>query len=210
MKFFSSIKFRLIVLIGSLLILTISGFGYIAWQRQESARLAQVERELQERMNVLISSYRPLPNQRIGDVRQPLFTERGSALFENEGGEPFYYAVYSRGERLQGASENIPEISSVDFKGKDKVTVLNKGKAELHHLAPSGRRFIVGRDIANEEDASQDDALFLALIGLLFPLIGLSFSWWISLPVSYPVKVLCKTANLIPTGEPSLPTTVGI
>ncbi|AWI08074.1 sensor histidine kinase [Ereboglobus luteus] len=201
MKRRHSIRVRLLGYIGLLLLLVLAGFGYVAWQRDGAARIAAVDRELEQRLNLLIVGYRPDAGQRPRETSEPRLSPRALELLANEGGEPFYYRVWHGNGRMQGRSGDAHEISRPAQTAHGKLLRMRSEFRELVHFTPTGRCFLVGRGTRDERAAMRADALSLAAIGAGVLLLGLALAWWIASRVTRPLAQVSRTAKQIATGD---------
>ena len=202
MKYFRSIRVRLLGLIGLLLLVVLGSFGLMAWRRESIARIAAVDRELDERLNLLVSGYRPTAGQRPSDISEPRLSPRARGLFANEGGEPFHYWVWLRDGRVQGHSDKAPHTPQPAPSTKEKTSRTRGDFREMFHFAPAtGRCFLVGRDIHRERAAARADAASLAVIGGGILLLGLALAWWIASRVTRPLAEVSRAARQIAAGD---------
>ncbi|RBP35638.1 heavy metal sensor kinase [Roseimicrobium gellanilyticum] len=201
MKRLSSIRVRLVGLIGLLLFVVLGGFGYMAWHRESVARIAAVDRALEERFNILISGFRPEAGQRVDEVSEPRLSPRARELFANGSGEDFYYVVWRKDGSIQARSQNAPEIS-LPAQTSNPKEIRERGVfRELVHFTPTGRCFVVGRNLHKDLDAMQADAGSLAVAGTAILLIGLALAWWIASSVTGPLQEVSRTAKQIAAGD---------
>ncbi|WP_437194461.1 sensor histidine kinase [Planctomicrobium sp. SH527] len=201
MKQLRSIRVRLLGLIGLLLLITLSGFGYVAWHRESAARIAAVDRDLQERLNLLISAYRPGRGQRLEEVSEPRFSTRARDLFANEGSEAFYYWVWLSDGRVQGHAEHAPQVEFPVRTPEAKTLRMRGTFRELVHFTPTGRCFLVGRSIHLDRAAMHTDATSLMTFGLGILLVGLALAWWIASRMTRPLVEVSQTARKIAAGD---------
>ena len=59
MRFFHSVRWRLQLWHGLLLVLALAGFGFTAWELQRENQLSRVDRELEQRMGIIEGAMRP-------------------------------------------------------------------------------------------------------------------------------------------------------
>lgn len=196
-----SIRVRLLGLIGLLLLLVLGGFGYVAWHRESAARMAAVDRELQERLNLLITGFRPAEGQRLDAVSQPRLSPRGRELFENEGGKPFYYQVWLGDGRVQARSPQMPEIALPAPTDEANALRTRDHFREIIHFTPTSRCFLIGRSIEDELASMRADAISLAAFGGGALLAGLALAWWIAARVTRPLVQVSQAARQIAAGD---------
>ena len=201
MKKMRSLRVRLLGLIGLLLLAVLVGFGYVAWRRESTARMAGVDRELEERLNLLVSGYRPAAGERLQDITEPRLSSRARELFANEGGAPFYYRAWLRDGRPQSRSEHAPEMEPPPRGAEAKTRRTRDEFREVIAFTPTGRCFVVGRSIRRDRAAMRADALSLAAIGAGVLLAGLGLAWWIASRVTRPLAAVSRTASQIAGGD---------
>src|SRR5882672_7783923 len=72
MKLFThSIRWRLLLWLGFLLVCVLTGFGFTVYQLQRVNQLNQIDEELERRIEALVTSLRPSPPPRSGGGRSP-------------------------------------------------------------------------------------------------------------------------------------------
>lgn len=196
-----SIRVRLLALIGLLLLVVLGGFGYVAWRRESAARIAAIDRDLEQRLNLLITGYRPGAGQRLDEVSEPRLSARARELLANEGGEPFYYWVWLRDGRVQSRSENAPDMALPARTAGAKASRTRGEFREVIHFTPTGRCFVVGRNIHRDRAEMRADALSLAAIGAGVLLLGLALAWWIASRVTRPLAEVSRAAEHIAAGD---------
>lgn len=201
MSRFRSLRVRLLALIGLLLLVALASFGYLAWQRESAARIAAIDRELEERLNLLIGGFRPAVGQRMEEVREPRLSARARELFANEGGDPFYFVVWLDENHIQGRSADAPEITRPDPNGEPKWFRMRGELRELIHFTPTERCFLVGRSIARDRAAMRRDAVSIGALGGGVLLIGLAIAWMIASRVTRPLVEISRTARQIAAGD---------
>ena len=201
MRRLRSIRFRLLGLIGLLLLVVLGGFGYVAWHRENAARTASVDRELEKRLNPLISAYRPDTRQRPSEGNEPRLSPRAQELFANEGGEPFYYYVWLGNGRVQVRSDDAPEMPPPARTANAKTLRMRGEFREMLHFTPTGRCFLVGCSFNRERAMARADAASLAAYGAGILLAALALAWWIASRVTRPLAEVSRTARQIATGD---------
>ncbi|MGC4002282.1 MAG: HAMP domain-containing sensor histidine kinase [Pirellulales bacterium] len=200
MKSLRSIRVRLLVLIGLLLFVALAGFGYVAWRRETAARFAAIDRALEERLNLLITGFRPNPGQRLESVTEPRLSPRARELFANDGGEPFYYGVWLSDGQVQARSDAAPDMY-VPARTETQFVRTRENFRELIHFTPTGRCFLVGRSMHYVHAEARADAFALAAIGTGILTAGLGLAWWIASRVTRPLLEISRTAEQIAAGE---------
>ena len=201
MRTMRSLRVRLCGLIGLLLLAVLVGFGSVAWRRESAARMASIDRELEERLNLLVGAFRPAPGERLQNIAEPRLSSRARELFANEGGEPFYYRVWLSDGRLQSHSEQAPDMERPAKTTQAKTRRLRGEAREVIAFTPTGRCLVVGRSIARDRAAMRADALSLAAVGAGVLLLGLALAWWIASRVTRPLEEVGRAARQIAGGD---------
>lgn len=201
MRRLHSIRVRLLGLIGLLLLVVLGVFGFMAWRRESAARIAAIDRELEEGLNLLIGGYRSAAGQRLSETGEPRISPRARELFASEGREPLYYWVWLGDGRVQGRSGHAPPVPPPAQTAKGKTLRTRGDFRELIHFTPAGRCFLVGRGIHRERAAMRADAASLAAIGAGVLLLGLALAWWIASRVTRPLAEVSRTARQIAAGD---------
>ena len=94
MKFFHSIRWRLQLWYGILLVTVLGGFGVTAYQLETIRQIRRIDEELQRRLPILVESQRPVRGNR--ELREFSLAPRDASLFERPGDEAVYYVVWLR------------------------------------------------------------------------------------------------------------------
>ncbi|HEY5234238.1 MAG TPA: ATP-binding protein [Verrucomicrobiae bacterium] len=123
MKIFNSIKWRLQIWYGLILVVVLAGFGFTAYQLERNRQFRRIDDELQRRVEFIAKGmHRPPPQRGSNDGEHPFdqppperFSDNGSseqnqkalrdfldspqaqALFDNNNPNQFSYAIYPRG-----------------------------------------------------------------------------------------------------------------
>lgn len=196
-----SIRARLLCLIGLLLLVALGGFGYVAWRWERAARIAAVDRELNERLNLLVGGYGRGPRPGLQDAGEPRLSPRARELFANEGGEPFYYWAWLSDGRVQWRSEGAPEVALPARTAEPRSLRTRGDFREAVLFTPTGRCLVVGRSTRPERAAMRADAASLAAAGGGILLLGLALSWGIASRVTRPLAEVSRTAKQIAAGD---------
>jgi heavy metal sensor kinase len=151
MKFLKSIKWRLQLWYGLILVVVLAGLGFSAYQLERDKVFRHVDNELQRRMNVLVQTVRRTARQgqpqrppfrsRVGSLppgamREPFpedglqlapenfrLQPRDEFLFDAASTNGFYYVIGGIGDKKLARSSNAPfeELSSYPAPNPDKV-----------------------------------------------------------------------------------------
>ena len=147
MKIFKSIKWRLQIWYGLILVVVLAGFGFTAYQLERGRMVGRTDDELHRRFAILASALRPLPrgpegNRQSFDRPPPgEFPDEGppgqdphpprefhlppeaAGLFNTNDLNNFYFIIEGRGGEELARSDNVPE-SEVKFQHRFNVNSL--------------------------------------------------------------------------------------
>jgi signal transduction histidine kinase len=226
MKFFHSIRWRLQLWHGLLLMFVLAGFGFTAWRLQRATYFQRVDQELEQRISVLAGAMRrgggapdrPPPGRRppdqpprpdrpgFGNPPPPPLEERLSSrdlsLFEGTPGNAYYFVIWQRngreGSRSALAPPNVPRPERAAQARDSRV---RGSLRERIHFLPPGECLLVGRDIRDELAAIGRVPWLLAGAGLLVLALGLTGGWWVSTRALRPIGDISATAVRISSGD---------
>ena len=222
MKCFRSIRWRLQLWHGLLLVTVLAGFGITAWQLQRANQLSRVDHDLEQRMGIIAGMMRPnnnvppdRPRQRglppaerpPSDTPPPgapnlRLSARELSLFEGVPGQEFYYMVWLRGGQQGIVSTLAPSNAARPERMPGPPAFRSRGTLrECYHFAPSGECVLVGRDIRGELADIRRIAWLLVGVGGAVFLFGLIGGWWVSASALRPIKEISATAEKIAAGD---------
>ena len=123
MKFPQSIRWRLQLWYGVLLVVLLGGFGITAYLLENSRQIRSIDEELQQRLPVLVESQRPVEDD--PELREFGLNRENAALFDLQGDGAFYYVVWLlHGEspiyRSSTAPRNVPKPKSGDLPNRSR------------------------------------------------------------------------------------------
>jgi two-component system, OmpR family, sensor kinase len=218
MKLFHSIRWRLQLWHGLLLVIVLAGFGLTAHQLQRSHLLRQVDQELQIRVSVLAGALRQqagprrpppdaaggrtpdeLPSPRGGGLR---LSPRDQRLFEPTGTNDFYFIVWFRDGSVLSTSASPPAGVLRPALPREAQSVRMRGTArELYHYTPPGECILVGRDIRPQLAEMRLVAGSLFVAGSIVLALGLAGGAWLAARAIRPVETISATAAKIAAGD---------
>ena len=199
MKFFQSIRWRLQLWYGVLLIAVLSGFGITAYRLESARQIRRIDEELQQRLPVLVESQRPVRGNR--DLREFALAAKDSSLFDQAGGEGFYYVVWLRhGTRPITYSATAPRDVPMPKVGEPPVRVRGTLR-EVFSFPGPGDCVLVGRPIAADLADIRQLGWWLSGIGTVVLLIGLAGGAWLVTRALRPINEISSTAGKISTGD---------
>lgn len=198
MKFFHSIRWRLQLWYGLLLIAVLSGFGVTAYQLESGRQFRRLDEELRRRLPALVESQRPVPNNRA--MREFNLAPRHAPLFDDSG-EGFYYVVWLRHSKRpvtfsNGAPRDVPQPNP------DETPVRQRGNLREVFLFPGpGDCVLVGRSIAVDAADLRQLAWWLFGVGGGVLALGLAVGAWLVRRALRPVHDISRAAEKIATGD---------
>lgn len=214
MKIFKSIKWRLQIWYGLILVVVLAALGITAYRLESNMQYNRIDSELQRRFAAVANALHPHgrgpghppfrgppPDQMPGDLPPPdgpqphefHLQPQDEALFDSSDPHNFYYVVNREGQPLIHSS-NMPDQSALDHTTKDQW-------AQLVRTLPSGETVTVGCLIVPELHQLKMMALTLTGVGVVILFFGLAGGWWISSRAIRPVENISATAVKIAAGD---------
>ena len=198
MKFFQSIRWRLQLWHGVLLVLVLSGFGITAWQFVNARQLRRIDEELRQRLPVLVKSQHPMWSDR--EQRELTVTPQDAALFDQPGNGGFYYVVWFSHGRPVNPSATAPR--DVPQPRPDDPPTRLRGTLRETFLFPGpGDCVLVGRPIASDLTSMRQLACWLTGVGAAVLLLGLAGGAWLVTRALRPIGDISSAAEKIAIGD---------
>lgn len=193
-----SIRWKLQLWYGGLLLLLLGGFGFTAYQLESARQLRRIDEELQRRLPILVDSQRPVPGDRAR--RQFRLSPKDAPLFDRAGGEAFYYVVWLKhGEpvtRSATAPGDVPQP-----KAGDPPNRLRGDLRESFLFPGPGDCVLVGRSIAPDLAGLRQFGWWLGLVGVAVGAVGLAGGAWLVKKALRPIQTISTAAQSIATGD---------
>jgi len=219
MKFFQSIRWRLQLWHGLILLVVLVGFGWTAYQLQYANELHRVDQELQQRLGPLVealigppgpagSERRDLPmgmrEEGLPLRRKFFLPPGGTALFQGGNGA-FYYIVWAPDghelSRSAGAPSDVPQPERPDNDKSPPETRMRGTTREVFRFTPPGECILVGRSIVPELNQIRRLGLWLSGLGGAVLVLGLAGGWWLAARAIRPIDDISAAATKIATGD---------
>jgi heavy metal sensor kinase len=201
MKCLYSIRWRLQLWHGGLLVLVLAGFGLTAWQYQRHDQLNRIDHELEQRMGLIAGALRP-GNQPPAPLPELRLSQREASFFEGNPGQAFYYIVWLKDGQLGVRSALAPSDAPLPPAFHGPPAFRSRGIfQECFQTTQSGNRILVGREIRAELTAIRRFGWMLTGAGSAVLALGLLGGWWISSRALRPIGVISATATRIATGD---------
>jgi signal transduction histidine kinase len=217
-----SLRWRIQLWHGALLVAVLAGLGVAAYRYQAANELRRVDGELRQRVALLADSLpreagRP-PRARPGDGPPPgppggpdrlrpqlRLAPEHVALFDPKAGSADYYVLWWRhgGEwtRSPGAPSGVPMPERPDSGGLAPVDRTRGEFREAFLFTPPGECILVGRSLEPEKAALREYARWLAGIGSAVLALGLGGGWWLASRAIRPLDAITATAVRIADGR---------
>jgi two-component system, OmpR family, sensor kinase len=198
MKFPRSIRWKLQLWYGGLLLLLLSGFGFTAYRLESARQFRRIDEELQRRLPILVDWQRPVPGDR--EKRQFRLPPKEALLFDQAGSDAFYYIVWLKhGEPVTHsatAPTDVPQPKSGDAPNRVR------GDFRESFLFPGpGDCVLVGRSIAPDLAGLHQFAGWLLIIGGAVFSTGIAGGAWLVKRALGPIHTISAAAQTIATGD---------
>ncbi len=224
--FFNSIRWRLQLWHGVLLVLVLAGFGLTAYQLERLNRFRRVDQELDRRSTVLLNALRrsgprPLrpPEPQGPDESQappdspratripnlpPLrapFSPSDFGLFDGTGPGSYYCILWRRDGIELLHSDAAPAGLSMPQRQAPRTSRTRANFRELYLFTPPGECILVGLELSGEFAEMHRLAWLLVVAGGAVLVIGLTGGWWFSTRAIQPLEDISAAADKIATGN---------
>jgi len=198
MKFFQSIRWRMQLWYGVLLLAVLSGFGMTAYRLESSRQMRQIDEELQRRLPVLVKSQHPVPGDR--ERRELTVSAKDAAIFDREADGPFYYVVWLRHGVPVTSSASAPRDVPQPKPG-DPPNRLRGTLRESFLFPGPGDCVLVGREIRRDLAGMRQLAWWLTGVGAAVLLLGVAGGAWLVSRALRPIQDISDAAGKIATGD---------
>ena len=200
MKFFHSMRWRLQLWYGLLLIAVLSGFGITAYRLESARQNRRIDEELQRRLPVLVASQRPVRGNR--DLREFSISPRDAALFDDSARDgAFYYVVWLRhSERPVTYSTTAPRDVPPPTAGEPPIRLRGE-RREVFLFPGPGDCVLVGRSISTDLADQRQLAVWLFGVGASVLLLGLAGGAWLVTRALRPIRDISSAAGKIAIGD---------
>jgi two-component system, OmpR family, sensor kinase len=222
MKIFNSIKWRLQIWYGLILVVVLAGFGFTAYQLNRNQLFNRVDDELHRRIIVLANAlHRPPPRpdqdfnrsppDQFPDDGPPPVQQRNRPLpefhlraedahfFDASDPHNFYFKITvehdANTEKEIARSDNFPKLSGT------ALFRFNQEQRFAANILPSGEFIMVGCSIAPELKELRLTALKLVIVGNVILFFGLAGGWWFVSRTLRPIENISAAAVKISAGD---------
>jgi len=217
MRFPKSIRWRLQLWYGALLVAVLCGFGFTAYRMESARRFRQFDEGLQERISMLVIAVRTATRQDTGGEAKDGATQPGK---ERTGGPPqlsnlkltppqaalfaegtgYYYAIWMRGKEPLFRSANAPATVPLPLSREAAVRMRGAFRESFLFAAPVDC-VLVGRSMAAEQADLRKLAAVLIAVGGAVLVAGLVGGWWLATRMIRPVEDISAAAAKIAAGD---------
>ena len=198
MRMFRSIRWRLQIWHGVLLVLVLSGFGITAWRLENARQTRRIDEELLRLLPVLVKSQHPVWGEH--ELRELTVAPHDAALFDRPGDGSFYYVVWLRhGKPVNpsaSAPPDVPQPQPTDPPSRTRGML-----RETFQFPGPGDCVLVGRSMANDLTSMRQLAWWLTGVGAGVLLLGLAGGGWLVQRALRPIGDISAAAERIATGD---------
>jgi signal transduction histidine kinase len=230
MKLTHSLRWRIQLWHGVLLLGVLVALGLAAYQYERASQLRRVDAELHERVALLMDSLptrgpeggRPPgppgppgrpgppglpgpPEERAPNLQPLRLSGERAALFDPNNPRASYYVLWRRDGSEWARSAGAPaDIEMPDRPPADTIGSVARIRGALHEafiFTPPGECLLAGRSIEPELKGLREYARWLAAIGGGVLLLGLGGGWWLAARAIRPIDAITATAARIADGR---------
>lgn len=200
MKAFQSIRWRLQLWHGALLIAALAGFGAVIYRVEGERQFHHVDEELLRRRQALASSRHPDPDAWPPRQRLVLSPETAS-LFDQGGDGGFYYVVWLHGRAEAIRSSSAPADVPMPREEASSGT-RTRGALRETYVAPAPEDcLLVGHNTDGDMAEMRQLAWWLAAAGGSIVLVGLIGGAWLVQRALRPIGDISAAAQKVATGD---------
>jgi len=200
MHFPRSIRWRLQLWYGALLVAVLCGFGFTAYHLEKSRRFRRIDDGLQARLSVMVNVLRAGPERGL-DKKRNLEVHLAPAQASLFGGEEgYYYMVWMQAAEPIAVSPGAPAAVPKPDNRDAQMRMRGELRESFLFAAPVNC-VLVGRSIAPEQADLQTFGGALAAIGAVVLAAGLIGGWWLVTRALRPVEEISATATRIAAGD---------
>ena len=201
MMFTRSLRWRIQIWHGLLLVAVLAGFGWTSYRLARDSRQHRTDEELQRRLLAIAEQRRP---RRDGPPPGPPGRNEGPPVLTDDEITGAYAVTWRRDGFLAAHSPGAPtEIPMVTREEADRRPPMRqRGEfREFFRVTPFGDVFLVGRSVAADAAELNRLAWLLSGAGAAVLVLGLGGGWWLASRAIAPVVAISETAGRISAGH---------
>lgn len=227
---FASLRWRLQLWHGMILVLVLVSFGVTSWQLIQANELRRIDGELRDRSAAILGALRrgrqdnpppgfprrgpgdpseldgPNPTRTPGEFppspRDFRLGPREASLFEGGERSSFYYALWRRDGRELARSSNAPvELQAPSGTSRKSTLRMLGSRREMFEFTPPGECVLVGLDITPHWVALRHLVWPILLAGLAVLAMGVAGGSWFLNRALQPITQISATATKIANGD---------
>ncbi|WP_395737129.1 sensor histidine kinase [Prosthecobacter sp.] len=200
MRYLQSIRWRLQIWHGLLLITVLAGFGAAIYRVEKDRQFRRIDGDLQNRLQVLSSSRRPVPGAYPPRQGFRLMPEN-AALFDQANDNGYYYIVWLHGNAEPIYSSTAPKDATMPESNKASDTRQRGPLREAFLIPAPNDCLLVGHHTRADMDELHHLAWWLAVAGGGVVLLGLIGGALLVHRALKPVRDISDAAQKIATGD---------
>lgn len=200
MRFPRSIRWRLQLWYGALLVTVLCGFGFTAYHLEKGRRLRRSDEGLHSRLSLIVDGLRAGPERSPEKKRTPELhlTPEQAALFG--GPEGYYYVIWMQGPQPLQSSPAAPKAVPKPSSREEQLRMRGEFRETFLFAAPVNC-VLVGRSLAAEQADLRNFGAALIAIGAVVLGAGLVGGWWLVTRALQPIGKIGATAARIAEGD---------
>lgn len=209
MKPAHSLRWRIQIWHGLLLVAVLTLLGIAAYRHQHTSELRRVDRELRERVAVIVDSL-PLIGawaRRDAGAEPPHFALPAgrAAMFDPKNMPAFYFLVWKRdGTEWARSAGAPPDAAMPERLAPGSLHEVDRTRGEYREaftFTPPGECLLVGRSTGPELAALNEYLRGIITLGFAVLALGLGGGWWLTSRALRPLQAITATAERISDGQ---------
>ena len=201
MIFFQSIRWRLQLWYGLLLVAVLAGFGITAYRLESDRMVRRIDEELETRLPPLVASQRPVRSFERREMREFKMKARDALLFDQGGDRSFYYVVWLR-DGVEPVTRSSTAPADVPMPQPGEPPTRLRGNLREAFVSPGPGDFVlVGRSITSDIADVRHLGWWLGGVGAAVLLVGLIGGGWLVTRALRPIQSISSAAQKIATGD---------
>ena len=200
MKRLQSIRWRLQIWHGLLLVAVLAGFGVAIYRVESDRQSRRIDAELQRRLQALAASRHPMRGAN-PPRQQFVLSPENAVLFDHEGDGEFYYVVWLHGSDSAIRSATAPDNVPMPEAGAPTARLRHPYLHEAFLSPAPGDYLLVGHPTNRDLAELHHLAWWIVIAGGSVLLIGLLGGAWLVNRALRPIHSISLAAQKIATGD---------